>query len=332
MISLGIETSCDDTAVGIVTSKHEILSQVKSSQDRVHSKWGGIVPELASRAHLENILPVVDMALKDANLTPQDIDIISVTYGPGLVGSLLVGIETAKTLSLAWNKPLVGVNHLRGHVSSVMLANPELELPSLGLLVSGGHSEIVKFNPDFTLDLIAQTRDDATGESLDKFGRVLGLPYPAGPVIDSMALSGNEDAFDFPSTKLKDGSLDFSFSGLKTSGIRAAQSHPDIPKEDLAASFFKAAVDQLLDRLMTATVQLAPKSFFAVGGVASSKYLRQKLERFCDAMDLPLSIPPPNLCTDNGVMIAYCGLLYYRFGIKSSLGLQPVSRLPITSV
>jgi tRNA N6-adenosine threonylcarbamoyltransferase len=331
MISLGIETSCDDTAVGIVDGSN-ILSQVKSSQDRVHAKWGGIVPELASRAHLENIIPVIDVAIRDAKISIKDIDIISCTYGPGLVGSLLVGIETAKALSLMWDKPLVGVNHLRGHVASAMLAHTEIELPSLGLLISGGHTEIIKFNPDFTLELIASTRDDAVGESLDKFGRVLGLAYPAGPEIDRMSFIGDSTKVAFPTVKLKDDSLDFSYSGLKTAGIRAIEKFPELPKEDLASSFMKAVTNQLLDRLMSATIRLKPRSIFAVGGVSASRYISSRLEKFCTTLGLPLRIPPPDLCTDNGAMIAYCGLLYYRFGIKSGLGLQPVSRLPLSSV
>ncbi len=331
MISLGIETSCDDTAVGIVDG-NEILAQVRSSQDRVHSKWGGIVPELASRAHLENMIPVIDIALRDAKTSIDDIDIISCTYGPGLVGSLLVGIETAKALSLIWEKPLVGVNHLRGHVSAAMLAHPDIELPSLGLLISGGHTEIIKFNPDFTLELISGTRDDAVGETLDKFGRVLGLEYPAGPEIDRMSFIGDSSKVKFPTVKLKDDSLDFSFSGLKTSGIRAIEKYPELSKEDLASSFMKALTDQLLDRLMTATIKIKPKSIFAVGGVSASRYIASRLESFSATFSLPLHIPPPSLCTDNGAMIAYCGLLYYKFGIKSGLGLQPISRLSLDSV
>lgn len=331
MISLGIETSCDDTAVGIVDGI-DIIAQIKSSQDRVHAEWGGIVPELASRAHLENIIPVIDVAMKDAGVTKDHIDIISCTYGPGLVGSLLVGIETAKALSFIWEKPLVGVNHLRGHVASAMLANHEMELPSLGLLISGGHTEIIMFNPDFTLKLISTTRDDAVGESLDKFGRMLGLSYPAGPEIDRMSLIGDSSKVKFPTVKLKDDSLDFSFSGLKTAGIRAIQRYPELPKSDLASSFIKAITNQLLDRLMTATIRYKPKSIFSVGGVSASRYIQSRLRSFCETMNLPLHVPPTELCTDNGAMIAYCGILYYRFGIKSGLGLQPVSRLPLNSV
>ncbi|NTU61447.1 MAG: tRNA (adenosine(37)-N6)-threonylcarbamoyltransferase complex transferase subunit TsaD, partial [Caldiserica bacterium] len=223
MISLGIETSCDDTAVGIVDSSGRILSQIKASQDKVHQIWGGVVPELASRAHLENILPVLDTAMKEAQVAKDNIDIISVTYGPGLVGSLLVGLETAKAVSYAWDKPLIGVNHLRGHIAAVMLAQPEIEMPSLALLISGGHSEIVYVNPDFSLQMLAETRDDAAGESLDKFGRVLGLDYPAGPIIDKMCYTGNLNAVAYPNTRLKDNSLDFSFSGLKTAGLRAIE-------------------------------------------------------------------------------------------------------------
>lgn len=332
MIALGIETSCDDTAVGIVNKSGEILSEFKASQDRVHSEWGGIVPELASRAHLENILPVIDMSIKDAGLTHRELDLIVCSYGPGLVGSLLIGIETAKSLSLAWNKPFVGVNHLRGHIASVMLAHPDIELPSLGLLVSGGHSEIVYVGPDFSVRLLGQTRDDAAGETLDKFGRVLGLAYPAGPEIDRMTFVGNANAIPFPQTKLKDNgdTNDLSFSGLKTAGVRAIERYPEAKKEDLAASFMKAIVDQLLDRLMSALEKVEAKSIFAVGGVASSAYLRERLDKFGDTVGLAVMIPHPSLCTDNGTMIAFCGLLYYQLGITSNLDLQPESRLSVT--
>ncbi len=332
MIALGIETSCDDTAVGIVHKSGKILSQFKASQDRVHSEWGGIVPELASRAHLENILPVIDMSLKEAGMTHRELDIIVCAYGPGLVGSLLVGIETAKSLSLAWNKPLVGVNHLRGHIASVMLAHPDIELPSLGLLVSGGHSEIIYVGPDFSVRLLGETRDDAAGETLDKFGRVLGLAYPAGPEIDRMTFVGDPNSIPFPQTKLKgNGDLqDFSFSGLKTAGIRAIERYPEAKKEDLAASFMKAIVDQLLDRLMSSLEMVEAKSLFAVGGVASSAYLRDRLNKFGETIGLTVKIPPPSLCTDNGTMIAFCGLLYHQLGKTSNLDLQPQSRLSVT--
>ena len=329
MISLGIETSCDDTAVGIVDSSGRILSQIKASQDKVHQIWGGVVPELASWAHLENILPVLDTALKEAQITKDDVDIIACTYGPGLVGSLLVGLETAKAISYAWGKPLIGVNHLRGHIAAVMLAQPEIEMPSLGLLISGGHSEIVYVNPDFSLQMIAQTRDDAAGETLDKFGRVLGLIYPAGPEIDRMCFIGDLNAVSYPNTRLKDNSLDFSFSGLKTAGIRAIERYPELPKEDMAASFMKAVVDQLLDRLMLAIEKTEAKSLFAVGGVASSSYFRERLNKLGQSVDLPVRLPTPSLCTDNGAMIAYCGFLYNQIGYKSNLNLQPQSRLPL---
>lgn len=329
MISLGIETSCDDTAVGIVDSTGRILSQIKASQDKVHQIWGGVVPELASRAHLENILPVFDTAMKEAQITKDDIDIISVTYGPGLVGSLLVGLESAKAISYAWGKPLVGVNHLRGHIAAVMLAQPEIEMPSLGLLISGGHSEIVYVNPDFSLQMLAETRDDAAGETLDKFGRVLGLGYPAGPTIDKMCYIGNLNAIPYPNTRLKDNSLDFSFSGLKTAGLRTIEKYSDVPQEDMAASFMKAVVDQLLDRLMLAIEKTEAKSLFAVGGVASSSYFRDRLTKLGQSVDLPVRVPPPSLCTDNGAMIAYCGFLYNQIGYQSNLSIQPQSRLPL---
>ena len=332
MISLGIETSCDDTAIGIVDVQGKILATTRASQDRVHQIWGGIVPELASRAHLENIIPVIDIALKEAKCTSKDIDIISVAYGPGLIGSLLVGLETAKALTLAWEKELICVNHLRGHVASVMLAAPEIELPSLGLLVSGGHSEIIFVGPDFSVKKLAETCDDAAGESLDKFGRVLGFSYPGGPEMDRMTFVGNVNSVNFPQTRLKDGSLDFSFSGLKTAGIRMYEKHPEIPVADLAASFMKAVVDQLLDRLLAATEIVEPKSIFAVGGVASSAYLRDRLTKFGESLGFPIYIPPPSLCTDNGSMIAYCGLLYHQLGYKSSFDVSPCSRLSIISM
>ena len=332
MISLGIETSCDDTSVGIVDQSGKILAQIRASQDRVHQVWGGIVPELASRAHLENILPVVDMAFRESMIHPDDVDIITCAYGPGLIGSLLVGIETAKALSLAWNKPLIGVNHLRGHLAAVMLACPEMAMPSLGLLVSGGHSEVIYIEPDSTVKMLGETRDDAAGETLDKFGRVLGLAYPAGPEIDRMTFIGDQNAIQFPVTKLKDGSMDFSFSGLKTAGVRAIEKHPEMSKEDLASSFMKAVVDQLLDRLLLAIEKTEAKSIFIVGGVASSAYLKERVTKLGDSVGLPVFVPPPSLCTDNGSMIAYCGFLYQQFGRKSGLDLQPQSRLPITAM
>lgn len=332
MIALGIETSCDDTSVGIVDHSGKILSQFRASQDRVHKEWGGIVPELASRAHLENIIPVIDIAIKEAGITVADIDLLVCAYGPGLVGSLLVGIETAKALSLAWKKPLVGVNHLRGHIAAVMLAKPNIELPSLGLLISGGHSEILFVEPDLSVKMIGETRDDAAGETLDKFGRVLGLSYPAGPEIDRMAFVGDTNAVQFPSARMKDGGFDYSFSGLKTAGVKAIEKYPEMRKEDLAASFMKAVADQLLDKLMQAADTVEAKSLFAVGGVASSAYIRDRLNKLGDSLGLTVNIPQPSLCTDNGTMIAYAGLQYHQLGHKSSMDLHPVSRLSVASM
>lgn len=316
MTILGIETSCDETAAAVVVNGTQLLSNTVISQIDIHKEFGGVVPEVAARSHIEVIIPVIEKALKDAKKTWQDIDAIAVTKGPGLVGSLLIGTLTARTLAIAKNKPLYGVHHVLGHVYANWLIEPKPEFPVLALIVSGGHSQLVLFEDHFKYHLIGQTRDDAVGEAFDKVARVLGLPYPGGPSVGRAALEGNPHKYQLPDAKL-DGLYEFSFSGLKTALLRTAQREIgegfDFPSGeiaaklsrnqvvDLAASFQEAAISTLVRKTKRAYEEFRPATVVIAGGVAASPYLREKLS---EALPLTINYAAHELCTDNAAMIA----------------------------
>ncbi|MDL1899657.1 tRNA (adenosine(37)-N6)-threonylcarbamoyltransferase complex transferase subunit TsaD [Anaerolineae bacterium CFX9] len=345
---LGIETSCDETAAAVVQDGRTILSNVVASQIDLHARYGGVFPEAASRAHVEAIAPVVDQAVRDAGVTWEQIDAIAVTRGPGLVGSLLVGVNYAKGLALATDKPLLGIHHLEGHVYSLWLTEPRREIgfPVLVLIVSGGHTELLLMRGHGVYERLGGTLDDAAGEAFDKVGRLLGLPFPGGPNIERSALQGNASAFDFPRARL-DTSYDFSFSGLKTAvmreatvapsaasrrGERGAEKHAqlrsDISIPDLAASFQRAVVSVLAEKTARAARDHGATEILMAGGVSANQALRQAMRA---AVDLPVRYPPLNLCTDNAAMIAAAAYFRYQAGMRSDLELDVKPMWPLTS-
>jgi len=299
VLILGVETSCDETAVGIVADGRRLLANVVASQAAIHARYGGVVPEVASRHHLEAMLPVVRAALAEARCRPADLDAVAVTAGPGLAGSLLVGLNTAKALAYAWSKPLIAVNHLEGHVYANWLLEEAPPLPAVALIVSGGHSEIVLAEGGGRYRLIGRTRDDAAGEAFDKAARVLGLGFPGGPAIEREARSAGPRPPRLPRAWLG-GSADFSFSGLKTAVARAAQ-ESKAPVADIAAAFQAAVVDVLVRKTVRAAEAFDARSVLLSGGVAANGPLRAALR---EASPAPVFAPPPVLCTDNGAMIA----------------------------
>ena len=313
-LTLGIESSCDETSVAILRGGREILANVISTQIPVHQKFGGVVPEIASRKHIVNIMPVLDEALAKANVKLEDIDRIAVAYGPGLVGALLVGVSAAKTLAFALDKPLVGVNHLEGHIFANFLAKPDLEPPFMALVVSGGHTSLVHVKDYNHFALMGQTRDDAAGEAFDKVARVMGLPYPGGPQIDKLAKEGNPEAINFPMALNEKGNYEFSFSGLKSAVLNYLNSmklkHIEINKADVASSFQKAVVDILVHKAVEASHQTSMKKLVLAGGVAANSSLENKLKEACIKNNLEFYYPNKILCTDNAAMIACRG--YYQ--------------------
>ncbi len=325
-LTLGIETSCDETAISVVADGREVLSNVISSQIDIFKKYGGVVPEIASRRHLENINGVLESALNEAseNLTLDDIDLVGVTMGPGLVGALLMGISTAKALAFAKNKPLVGVHHLMGHISANYLEYSELEPPFLSLIVSGGHTEIAEVTSYTDCKVLGGTRDDAIGEAYDKVARVLGLGYPGGPKIDKIAKEGNPEAIAFKRVFLEKGSYDFSFSGLKTAVLNYINSEKqagrEIVREDVAASFQQAAQDVIVAKTMEACEERGEKKLVLAGGVAANSKLRAMLDEECKKRGIRLYCPSPVLCTDNGAMIASAA--YYKYMNSGEDGLS----------
>ncbi|MCF8010354.1 MAG: tRNA (adenosine(37)-N6)-threonylcarbamoyltransferase complex transferase subunit TsaD [Clostridiales bacterium] len=312
---LGIETSCDETAASVVVDGREISSNVISSQIDIHSKFGGVVPEEASRKHLETINAVIQEALDEAGITFKDLDAVAVTYGPGLVGALLVGVSAAKSLACALDVPLLAVNHLEGHVSANFLSFEHIEFPVLCLVVSGGHTDLVIIKKHGVYEAVGSTRDDAAGEAFDKVARVLELGYPGGPVIEKAARCGNSDTVHLPRAYLEEGSLDFSFSGVKTAVInythKLFQNGEALSKENLAASFQKAVIDVLVDKTMDAAVKYSIHTLMLAGGVAANTELRRSLSTKAVEEGLKLFYPPPVMCTDNAAMIACAG--YYKF-------------------
>ncbi len=317
--TMGIETSCDDSSVAILKNDREVLVNLISSQIDIHALFGGVVPEIASRKHLEAINPLIEKALADTNLSYDDIDLISVTKGPGLMGSLLVGISAAKGLSLATDTPLIGANHMQGHICANYLSNKDLEPPFISLVVSGGHTYLCKVNSYTDYEVIGKTLDDAAGESFDKVARKIGLGYPGGPKIDKLAKEGNKDAIDFPRVMLEKGSYDFSFSGLKTAVLNYAhkleQRGEEVNKADLAASFQEAVVDVLVDKSMMLLKETGLKTLAVSGGVAANSRLKERLKEECDKEGIQFYHPSVILCTDNAAMIAMAGYLNYKNGV-----------------
>ena len=322
---LGIESSCDETAAAVVKNGREVLSNIISSQIVIHRKFGGVVPEIASRKHIENIMPVIDAALREANVSLEQIDAVAVTYGPGLVGALLVGLSAAKALAWATNKPLIGVNHLEGHVFANFLADEDLKPPFMALVVSGGHTALLKVTGYNSFELLGQTRDDAAGEAFDKIARVMGLPYPGGPEIERLALGGNAKAMHFPLAKL-DKPYEFSFSGLKSAVINylhnQEQAGREVNRSDVAASFQKAVVDALVKQAVLAMQATGYEKIVLAGGVSANKTLQNTLAQAMEAIGTQLVHPTPILCTDNAVMIACRGYFMYQAGMQSPLDLN----------
>lgn len=315
IIILGIETSCDETSAAILRNGRELKSHIISSQISTHQKYGGVVPEIASREHCVHISQVVDEALVKADVRFNDLSAIAVTYGPGLVGSLLVGVSFAKAMAYAAGIPLIAVNHLEGHVYANYLEHDDLEFPLLALLASGGHTNLIIFNGHQDYEVIGKTRDDAAGEAFDKIARALGFGYPGGPNIQKAALTGNEKAYDFPRAMLEPGSFDFSFSGLKSSVLNTLNSArmkgEILNTSDLAASFQAAVVDVLVHKTLKALEKYPVKTFALAGGVAANGSLRDALQRELDLRGVRFVYPSPVYCTDNGAMIALAG--YYRY-------------------
>jgi N6-L-threonylcarbamoyladenine synthase len=333
MIVLGIESSCDETAAAVVEDGKNILSNVVSSQVAFHRKYGGVVPEIASRKHVETIVPVIRESLDEAGLTLNEIEGIAVTRGPGLVGSLLIGISLAKSIAYVKNLPLIGVNHLEGHLNAVFLEENDLEFPFVGLVVSGGHTNLyhVKARGDYIL--LGQTRDDAAGEAFDKVAKLLGLGYPGGVIIDKMAKEGNAAAINFPRALIAKDSFDFSFSGIKTAVLRYVKRQEgkidDGHKNDIVASFQEAVVDVLVTKVIRAAKKCKVDKVSLAGGVAANTRLREKIAEQAGKGDIRAFIPSPHLCTDNAAMIAAVGDYYLEKGITSPLTLNASSRLPI---
>lgn len=312
ILTLGIETSCDETAAAVLCDGRKILSNVISTQIPTHQKFGGVVPEIASRKHILNIMPVIDEAISKAGVKLEEIDQIAVTYGPGLVGALLVGVSAAKALSFALKVPLIAVNHLQGHIFANFLSEPNLEPPFLALIVSGGHSALIKQKNYNEFELLGQTRDDAAGEAFDKIARIMNLPYPGGPEIDKLAKIGNSEAINFPRPKVSD--FDFSFSGLKSAVLNflntAQMKGDEINFADVAASFQKAVIDSLIEKTVLAAEKFRIKKIVLAGGVAANSFLEGNLKRVCDENNFEFFYPSKILCTDNAAMIACRG--YYQ--------------------
>lgn len=324
LLTLAIETSCDETSVAVIKNGREILSNIISSQIEIHKKFGGVVPEIASRKHIEMINLIIQKSLDEANIGFKDIDLVGVTRGPGLVGALLVGISSAKALAYGLNKPLIGVNHIEGHICANYLAHRDLEPPFTCLVVSGGHSYLVSANSYSDYELIGRTRDDAAGEAFDKVARSLGIPYPGGPVIDKLAEEGNPHAIDFPRVFLEKDSYDFSFSGLKTSVLNylniEKQKGREVVIEDVAASFQQAILDVLVDKTFRLAKEKRSKKIVIAGGVAANKGLRGLMEARGKEEGIKIFYPSKVLCTDNAAMIGSAAYYNYINGKESDLG------------
>ena len=333
VLILAIESSCDETAAAVVKNGREVLSNVINTQIAIHTEYGGVVPEIASRKHIENINPVIRKALEDAGVTLDDIDAIGVTYGPGLVGALLVGVAEAKAIAFAKNKPLVGVHHIEGHISANYVENKELEPPFVALVVSGGHTHLLKVNNYGEYEIVGGTRDDAAGEAFDKVARAIGLGYPGGPKIDKLAKEGNPDAIEFPRAHVDDAPYDFSFSGIKSAVLNyinsANMQGKEINRADVAASFQKAVVDALVSRAVRLAKECGMDKLAIAGGVASNSALRAAIQEECTKNNIRFYSPSPILCTDNAAMIGAAAYYEYIKGVRHGYDLNAIPNLKL---
>lgn len=333
VLILAIESSCDETAAAVVKNGREVLSNVINTQIAIHTEYGGVVPEIASRKHIENINPVIRKALEDAGVTLDDIDAIGVTYGPGLVGALLVGVAEAKAIAFAKNKPLVAGHHIEGHISANYVENKELEPPFVALVVSGGHTHLVKVNDYGEYEIVGRTRDDAAGEAFDKVARAIGLGYPGGPKIDKLAKEGNPDAIEFPRAHVDDAPYDFSFSGIKSAVLNyinsANMQGKEINRADVAASFQKAVVDALVSRAVRLAKECGMDKLAIAGGVASNSALRAAVQEECTKNNIRFYSPSPILCTDNAAMIGAAAYYEYIKGVRHGYDLNAIPNLKL---
>ena len=326
ILTLGIESSCDETSVAVVKNGREILSNIIDTQIPIHEKYGGVVPEIASRNHIEAISRVTKLALKEANVTFEDIDAVTPTYGPGLVGALLVGLSYGKALSFAINKPLVGVNHIQGHIAANYITHKELKPPFLCVMMSGGNTQLVHVKNYTEFEVLGKTRDDAIGEAFDKVARVVGLGYPGGPKVDKLAKEGNPETITLPKTHFDN--LDFSFSGIKTAVINLHHKTPDINKADLCASFEKTVTEILIENTKKALKQINVKTVALAGGVSANSYIRNEFLKLKE-IGIEVYMPDLKLCTDNAAMIASAG--YYNFiaGKRDNIDLNAIPNLKL---
>lgn len=330
-VILALETSCDETAASVVMGGNDVLSSIVSSQIEIHARFGGVVPEVASRAHMEALIPVMQSAITEAGILPSRIDAVAATAGPGLIGALLVGVSAAKSLALVWDKPFIGVNHLEAHLYAGLLDDPTLEFPLVVLLVSGGHTMIIDMRGHGDYTVLGRTIDDAAGEAYDKVARYLDLGYPGGPVIDRIASQGNAEAIDFPRAMEHDG-LNVSFSGLKTSVINYVKKNPDVANVDVAASFQAAVVDVLCTKTIRAAQQIGAKGIVLGGGVSANSLLRAQMSERGAAAGFKVALPSRAMCTDNAAMIAAAA--WHRLGADgpSSLSCGAYPNLKLDAV
>lgn len=330
---LGIETSCDETAVAVIKNGRQVCSNIISSQIALHTLYGGVVPEIASRKHIEQINQVIKEALIKSDKELKDIDAIAVTYGPGLVGALLVGVAQAKAMAYATKKPLIGVHHIEGHISANYIENVDLEPPFMCLVVSGGHSHLVFVKDYGEYEIVGRTRDDAVGEAFDKVARAIDLGYPGGPKIDKLAKEGNKNAIKFPRANIENAPYDFSFSGIKSSVLnyinQCEMKKEEIIKADIAASFQQAVIDVLIEKAIRATKEYKLNKLAIAGGVASNSSLRENMENACNKEKIKFYHPSPIYCTDNGAMIGVAGYYEYLKGYRCGLDLNAIPNLKI---
>lgn len=333
IVILAIESSCDETAASVVRNGREVLSNIISSQIELHKLYGGVVPEIASRKHIEKINQVIKEALKAAGFRLEEMDAIGVTYGPGLVGALLVGVAEAKAIAFAAKKPLIGVHHIEGHISANYIENKELEPPFICLVVSGGHTHLVQVMDYGEYEIIGRTRDDAAGEAFDKVARAIGLGYPGGPKIEKLARQGKEDAFSFPKAKIEEAPFDFSFSGLKSSVLNqinsAQMKGEELNRADIAASFQKAVADVLVQHAVDAVKLYGMNKLAIAGGVASNAYIREAVKNACEENHIFFYHPSPVYCTDNAAMIGAAAYYEYRKGTRHGWDLNAVPNLKL---
>lgn len=333
LVTLAIESSCDETAAAVLLEGRQVLSNIISSQIEIHKQYGGVVPEIASRHHLNNINAVVDQAMTEADVSMEEVDMIGVTYGPGLVGALLIGLATAKAYALAADKPLIGVHHIHGHICANYIEHPELEPPFMALVISGGHTNIVEVTDYNDCRVLGGTRDDAVGEAYDKVARVLGLGYPGGPLIDKIAQEGDPEAVEFKRVFLEKGSLDFSFSGIKTGVLNYINSEKQAGREisvpDVAAGFQAAVLDVITAKTVGAALDMKKDKIVMAGGVAANSRLRAMLKSECAKHGLALYYPSPVLCTDNAAMIGCAAYYKYMAGERDDLTLDAIPNLKL---